>query len=278
MEKQACRGLEDRLAPLTYNLAEAVHTPGLCKRPPKSKVRPREASSSDNSSAEKPLRKNLKMTGNVKGQAAAINAMTASSGENDDSDIQSTHPPGHKPVDTGKKGEQYCREFLKMNPVKKGLRDDKDERKHRNTTACHYDAIADERFVGTVLTENSLLPKMEPIEMVGIIMAHYRYKEHFIEAIIKDVEPFCLNKTDTLGLDKAHMEEAQKVEEIFPKVVDLFFNDPTDKIKTIVTFKNNKVCEKHLGDHESMIPALKQIINILLRNSKLNTKKNKDWR
>ena len=49
------------------------------------------------------------MTGTVKGQAAAIKQMTASSWENDDSDIQSTHPPGHKPVNTGKKSEQYCR-------------------------------------------------------------------------------------------------------------------------------------------------------------------------
>ena len=104
-------------------------------------------------------------------------------------------------------------------------------------------------------------------------MAHYRYKENFIEAITKDVEPFCLSKTDTLGLDKAYMEEAQKVEEIFPKVVDLFFNDPTDKIKTIATFKNNIVSEKHLSDHASMIPALKHIINTILRNSKLNHKK-----
>ena len=202
MEKQACRGLEDRLGPLTYNLANVIQNPGLCKRAPKSKVRAREPSSSD-SSAEKPLRKNLKMATTVKGQVAAINASTATSGENDDSDGQSnsgrTNPPGHKPANAGKKGEQFCRDFLKMNPVKKGLRDDKDERKHRNTTACHYDALADSKFVGTIHTENSLLPKMKPTEVVGIIMAHYSYRDSFIEAIIKDSEPFCLSKTDTLG-------------------------------------------------------------------------------
>ena len=92
------------------------------------------------------------------------------------------------------------------------------------------------------------------------------------------VTPLHVITTDTLGLDKAHMEEAQKVEEIFPKVVDLFFNDPTDKIKTIVTFKNNIVSEKHLSDHASMTPALKHIINTILCNSKLNHKKNKDWK
>ena len=113
-------------------------------------------------------------------------------------------------------------------------------------------------------------------------MAHYRYREQFIEAIIKDVEPFCLNKTDTLGLDKAHMEEAQKVEEIFPKVVDLFFNDPTDKIKTIATFKNNIVSEEYLSDHASMVPALKHIVNTILRKSKINLlssqEKDKEWK
>merc|ERR1712055_303694 len=123
---------------------------------------------------------------------------------------------------------------------------------------------------------------MKPIEGVGIIMAHYSYKDSFIEAIIKDAEPFCLSKTDTLGLDKAYMDEAQKVEEIFPKVVDLFFNDPTEKIKTIATFKNNIVSEEYLSDHESMIPAIKQIINTILRNSKINLlssqEKDKEWK
>ena len=74
MEKQACRGLEDRLGPLTYNLANVIQTPGLCKRPPKSKVRARESTSSD-SSAEKPLRKNLKMA-TAKGQVAEQIATT----------------------------------------------------------------------------------------------------------------------------------------------------------------------------------------------------------
>ena len=78
VEKQACRGLEDRLGPLTYNLANVIQTPGLCKMPPKSKVRARESTSSD-SSAEKPLRKNLKMAtakGQVAEQIATINAST----------------------------------------------------------------------------------------------------------------------------------------------------------------------------------------------------------
>ena len=76
------------------------------------------------------------MATNVKGQAAAINASTATSGDNDDSDGQSksgsTNPSGHKPATAGKQGEPFCKDFLKMNQVKKGLRDDKEEKKR-----CH---------------------------------------------------------------------------------------------------------------------------------------------
>ena len=106
MEKQACRGLVDLVRPLTYNLADVILTPGLCKRKVKSKRKDRQSTSSE-SSAEKPLRKNLKMATTVKGQVAAINASTATSGENDDSDGQNnsgrTNPPGHKPANAGKK-------------------------------------------------------------------------------------------------------------------------------------------------------------------------------
>ena len=78
------------------------------------------------------------------------------------------------------------------------------------------------------------------------------------------------------------MDDAQKVEEIFPKVVSLLFNDPTDKLKTIVTFKNNVVSEEHLRNHEKMIPALKHILNTILCKTKVHIlssqEKDKDWR
>ena len=40
------------------------------------------------------------------------------------------------------------------------------------------------------------------------------------------------------------MDEAKKVEENFPKVMELFFTDPTEKLKTITTFKNNIVTDE----------------------------------
>ena len=145
MEKQACRGLVDLVNPLTYNLADALTTPGLPKRKkPKRKVR--QATSSE-SSAEKPPKSKPRMSAN-NGQVAAvvkaIDAASASNNGNVDGDGQSTSgrivPPGHQQVRAGKKGEQFCRDFCKMNPVKKELRDNKDERTFRRNISCHYDA------------------------------------------------------------------------------------------------------------------------------------------
>ena len=62
----------------------------------------------------------------------------------------------------------------------------------------------------------------------------------------------------------------------------MFFTDPTDKIKTIATFKNNIVSEEYLSNHESMVPALKHIVNTILRKSKIHLlssqEKDKEWR
>ena len=88
--------------------------------------------------------------------------------------------------------------------------------------------------MGNTYTVNELQPKLEPTQVVGIIMAHSSYKGKYIEAIIEDVEPFCLNKTSIMGIDDACVG-VQSVEESFPKVMNLLFNDPTDKIRTIVT-------------------------------------------
>ena len=113
-------------------------------------------------------------------------------------------------------------------------------------------------------------------------MAHYSYRDSFIEAIIKDSEPFCLSKTDALGLDKAYMDETQRVEDNFPKVVNSFFTDPTEKIMTITTFKNNIVSEEYLSNHQSMDSGLKHIINTILRKSKIHLlssqEEEKEWR
>ena len=41
------------------------------------------------------------------------------------------HPkgPSYAAITAGKQGETICKDFLKMDPVKKGLRDDKEEKK-----------------------------------------------------------------------------------------------------------------------------------------------------
>ena len=46
-------------------------------------------------------------------------------------------PPGHHPVRAGNKGEQFAREFCKMNPVKKEIRDNKDEKALHRNIPCH---------------------------------------------------------------------------------------------------------------------------------------------
>ena len=51
-------------------------------------------------------------------------------------------------------------------------------------------------------------------------------------------------------------------------VVKLFFTDPTEKIKTIITFKHNIVSEEYLCDRNSMDSGLKHIINTILCKTK----------
>ena len=92
-------------------------------------------------------------------------------------------PASYAAVAAGKQGEIFCKDFLKMDQVKKGLRDEKAEKKHRKKTSCHYDALAEHKYVGNTYTVNELQPKLEPIQVVGIIMAHSSYKGKYIEAI-----------------------------------------------------------------------------------------------
>ena len=74
-------------------------------------------------------------TVDVKGHVAVIDAQTnntAMSGVKDDSEDQAlpggTNPSGlpatYATVAAGKQGEQFCKDFLKLDQVKKGLRDD----------------------------------------------------------------------------------------------------------------------------------------------------------
>ena len=179
MEKQAVRGLEGLVNPLTYNLADALATPGKSKRSKKSKRKDRQATSSE-SSAEKPPKTKPRMSalnGQVSAAVKSIDAASAANNENMDVGGQSTSgrndPPGHQPGRAGKKGEQFCRDFCKMNPVKKECRDNKDERSFRRNIPCHYDALTDDKFVATTRTTESLLPTLKPTKVVGIIMAHY---------------------------------------------------------------------------------------------------------
>ena len=56
-----------------------------------------------------------------------------------------------------------------MNVVKKEIRDNKEEKDFRRSQiTCHYDALA-ENFVARRVTNEGMLPKLKPTEVVGII-------------------------------------------------------------------------------------------------------------
>ena len=214
---------------------------------------------------------------------AAIDARSdnsAMSGANN----QPQGPPAgatYADVTAGNQGETYVRNFLKMDKVKRDLRDKKDEKKHRRNTKCHYDSLAEHRFVGNTHTVQELQPKLEPIHVVGIIMAHSSYKSEFIEAIIEDVSPFCLDQSCIKGIDDA-IVGVQSVEENYPTVIGLLFNDPTDKLRTIATFRNGMVHEPMLRDRLTLLPALQTILtNILIKTKTFtfaNDSTGMDWK
>merc|ERR1712055_65485 len=72
------------------------------------------------------------------------------------------------------------------------------------------------------------------------------------------------------GIDDASIG-VQTVEESFPKVMDLLFNDPMDKLRTIVTFRNDMVPEATLRNKSILIPALKTILTSILTKTKTYT-------
>ena len=126
----------DLVNPLTYNLANAISNPGKPKRK-KFKRKDRQATSSE-SSAEKPPKSKPRMSavnGQVSAAVKSINTATAAKNETTDVGGQNTSgrndPPGRPSGRAGNKGEQFIREFCKMNPVKKECRDNKDERSYR---------------------------------------------------------------------------------------------------------------------------------------------------
>merc|ERR1711888_422525 len=122
---------------------------------------------------------------------------------------------------------------------------------------------------------------MIPIHVVGIIMVHSSYKSKFIKAIAKDVTPFCLNQPCIKGIDDACIG-VQSVEENFPTVIELLFNDPTDKLRTIVTFRNGMVPEETLRNRSLLLPALQTILSSILIKTKTFTFANEstgmDWK
>ena len=69
--------------------------------------------------------------GHVAETVASFNNASAATSSNMDTDDQSTSghvaQPGNQQPHVGKKGEQFCKDFCKMTPVKKGLRDEKEE-------------------------------------------------------------------------------------------------------------------------------------------------------
>ena len=232
---------------------------------------------------QKPRVDNFEKAVDVKGQVAAINASTDNTAMSGANQRNQGTPDGATYADamSGNKGETFVRNFIKMDQTKRDLRDNKDEKKHRRTTKCNYDALAEHRFVGHTYTVEEMMPMLKPTHVVGIIMAHSSYKSKFIQAIIDDISSFCTDTSCLKGIDKAIMG-VQSVEENYPRVTDLLFNDPSDKLRTIVTFRNEMVQEHMLKDKVNLLPALKTILTIILKKTKHNTFDNEeivmDWK
>ena len=214
---------------------------------------------------------------------AAIDAMTdnsAMSGANN----QLQGPPAgatYADVTAGNQGETFVRNFLKMDQVKRDLRDDKAEKKHRRNTKCHYESLAVHKFVPETRSVEEMRPMLSPLHVVGIIMAHSSYKSEFIEALIEDISPFCTDTTCKEGINDA-ITGVLSVEESFPKVIGKLLNDPAGKLRTIVTFRNDMVREHMLRDRSKLLPALQTILTSILEKNKYNAFDNDnivmDWK
>merc|ERR1712030_36175 len=131
---------------------------------------------------QKPRVDNFEKAVDVKGQVAAINASSDNSAMSGANPRNQGTPDGvtYADASSGNKGETFVRNFIKMDQTKRDLRDNKEEKKHRRTTKCNYDAIAEHRFVGHTYTVEEMMPMLKPAHVVGIIMAHSSYKSKFI--------------------------------------------------------------------------------------------------
>ena len=147
---------------------------------------------------------------------------------------------------------------------------------------CHYDALTENQFVANRITTESMLPTLKPTEVVGIIMAHNKYQDHFLDAVTVDLESFCSSKLDILGIENAWIDDGHNVEDKFPEVCKYFFTDPVEKIMTITSFHNNIVTEEYLSNHHRMASGLRIVLNTILTKTKIFFKsqlqEKKDWK
>ena len=125
MENQASRDLKVQLGPCIYKLADQPPSPK-----PQRDNKSRRRLSTDSSSEEKPPKQKLRFDGfalaiDVKRQVADIDARTNNSAMSGTNNHPNGPPASYAAVAAGKQGEIICKDFLKMDPVKKGLRDDK---------------------------------------------------------------------------------------------------------------------------------------------------------
>ena len=130
VENQAFRDPRVHPGPCIYKLADQTPRPQL-KRD-KSKRRP----SSDSSSELKPPSQKQKIDEHglaidVKRHVADIDARTNNTAMSGTNNVPKGPPASYAAVAAGNQGEIFCKTFLKMDKVKKDLRDDKAEKRYR---------------------------------------------------------------------------------------------------------------------------------------------------
>ena len=108
-----------------------------------------------------------------------------------------------------------------MNPVKRAIRDDKDEKARRRNIPCHIDALAED-FARNRFTNEAMLPTLNPTEVVATIMAHNNYQDLFVKAVSVDLGSYCSSQIDIWSLDKAWLNDDHDVEDKFPEVCKYF--------------------------------------------------------
>ena len=125
-----------------------------------------------------------------------------------------------------------------------------------------------ENFVAKRVTNEGMLPKLNPTEVVGIIFLHKTYQDAFMTSVSVDLESYCKSQTDTWSLDTIWLKDDPEVEEKFPDVCCNFYSNPVLTISTIHTFHDNIVTEEYLSDHCRMNGGLLKILNSILTETK----------